>query len=56
MRGLQRIGAVLALAIPLSGCFKSPPTGPVSYIVGELPADRYFGKWVVYYLRDEIWL
>ena len=55
MRGLQRIGAVLALAIPLSGCFKSPPsTAPVAYISGELPAERRFGKWLVYYLRDEM--
>ena len=53
MRGLQRIGAVLALAIPLAACVAPPPAGPISYIRGRLPADQYFGKWVVSYTRHE---
>ena len=52
MRSLQRTCAVPALAIPLAGCGTPPPAGPVSYIAGELPADQYFGKWVVSYTRD----
>ena len=54
MRGLQRIGAVLALAIPLAGFYTPPPLmAPTGYTSVQLPADQYFGKWVVSYIHDD---